>query len=197
MTKENETMNTNETEQEINRESEKSAPSLQLLEKPPRFFADIARALLIILALVVAAGFILLVLPKPAADKLTQDLRARAAKTAPPASIAFLFLKDRIENNNFHIAGVVRNISSAPVQNLEAAVRLYLHDETVYETTIVPMDKAIIQPDGTAQFDLIYPNYKMQFQRYSVEFKLKNGDLVNYKDMRPADDAKQPAGNAP
>ena len=46
------------------------------------------------------------------------------------------------------------------------------------------MNKDIIGPGEIAQFELVYPNYKMEFARYAVEFKLRNGDVVPYKDMR-------------
>ncbi len=208
MTKENEPIsNSHETGQESNRESQNTtaqdaaaikmtprAPSLELIEKPPRFFSDVLRALLIILAIIVAAGFVLIILPQPTVDKMTQDLRARQAKGAQPEQIAFLYVQDKLENNNFHLRGVIRNISSTPINKLEAAVRLYLHDETVHQTTILPMDKEVIAPDEIAQFDLVYPNYKMQFQKYSVEFKFQDGNLAPYKDMRTTKD--QPPDSA-
>ena len=49
---------------------------------------------------------------------------------------------------------------------------------------IVPLDTELIPPDATSNFSLIYPNYTEQILRYSVGFKLRNGELVPYKDMR-------------
>jgi hypothetical protein len=49
---------------------------------------------------------------------------------------------------------------------------------------VVRMNKETIAPDEVAQFELVYPNYKGDFASYSVEFKLRQGPLVRYKDMR-------------
>jgi len=46
------------------------------------------------------------------------------------------------------------------------------------------MDKESFAPDETAEFHLVYLNYDMQFSRYAVDFKLRQGNLVPYKDMR-------------
>jgi hypothetical protein len=48
------------------------------------------------------------------------------------------------------------------------------------------MNKKTIAPGGLGQFELIYPNYKMEFASYAIEFKLRQGDIVSYKDMREA-----------
>jgi hypothetical protein len=47
------------------------------------------------------------------------------------------------------------------------------------------MNKEKIAPDEIARFDLSYPDYKMEFASYAVEFVLRRGDPVPYKDMRP------------
>ena len=52
------------------------------------------------------------------------------------------------------------------------------------ETTVVRMSKETIAPDEVAQFELVYPNYRSEFASYSVEFKLRQGAIVRYKDMR-------------
>jgi hypothetical protein len=95
-----------------------------------------------------------------------------------------LYLGDEAKDNEFHIRGAVRNIATEPLEQLDAAVRLYAHDGTILQTTIVRMNKETIAPDEVAQFELVYPNYKNDFMKYSVEFKLRDGALIPYKDMR-------------
>ena len=98
--------------------------------------------------------------------------------------IAFLYLGHEIQNDEFHIRGVVRNITTEPIEKLDAVVRLYSHNRELLETDIVRMDKETIEPDEVAQFELVYPNYQSEFSSYSVEFKLRQGAFVPYKDMR-------------
>ncbi len=160
-------------------------PALELVEKPPRAVWDFFRALLIILSIVVAAGFLLILLPQATVDKMTQDLRARRGEVHQE-KIAFLYLGDETKDSNFHIRGVVRNIANENLEKLDAAVRTYSYDGTILETTLVRMNKEMIAPDETAQFDLVYPNYQSQFKSYSVEFKFRDGDVAPYKDMRTA-----------
>jgi hypothetical protein len=160
-------------------------PVLELVDKPPRAVWDFFRSLLILLSIVVAAGFVLILLPQPTVDKMTQDLRSRSGK-AYQEKIAFLYLGDETKDGNFHIRGVVRNIANENLEKLDAAVRVYSYDETILETTLVHLNKEMIAPDETAQFDLVYPNYKSQFKSYSVEFKFRDGDVAPYKDMRTA-----------
>jgi hypothetical protein len=158
-------------------------PALELVDKAPHAIWDFFRAMLILLSIVVAAGFALIVLPQPTVDKMTQDLRSRRGE-AHQEKIAFLYLGDKTENNSFHIRGIVRNIANENLQNLDAAVRVYSHDGTIIETTMVRMNKEMIGPDDTAEFDLVYPNYQSQFKSYSVEFKFRDGEVAPYKDMR-------------
>jgi hypothetical protein len=160
-------------------------PVLELVEKPPRPVSDFFRALLIILSIVVAIGFILILLPQPAVDRMTQDLRSLRGE-AKEEKIAFLYLGDETKDNNFHIRGVVRNIANENLEKLDAAVRVYSYDGTLIETTLVRMNKETIAPDEMAQFDLVYPNYQSEFRSYSVEFKFRDGDVAPYKDMRAA-----------
>jgi hypothetical protein len=70
------------------------------------------------------------------------------------------------------------------MEKLDAAVRLYAHNGNILETTIIRMNKETIAPDEVAQFELVYPNYKDELMKYAVEFKLRDGGLVPYKDMR-------------
>jgi hypothetical protein len=158
-------------------------PVFTTIPKRPWLLADLFRALLVLLSLVVAAGFVLVVLPQPSIDKMTRDLEMRHG-TAGQEQISLLYLGDEAKDNDFHIRGVVRNIMTTPIEQLDAAVRLYAHDGTILETTMVRMNKETIAPDETAQFDLVYAGYRSEFAKYSVEFKMREGGLVPYKDMR-------------
>jgi hypothetical protein len=159
------------------------SPSFATVHAKPWLVTDLLRVLLVLLSLVVAAGFVLIVLPQPTIDKMTQSLEARHG-TAQQEMIALLYLGDEVKDNEFHIRGVIRNITTSPIEQLDAAVRLYAHDGTILQTTIVRMNKETITPDEIAQFELVYPNYKMEFAKYSVDFKLRDGGFVSYKDMR-------------
>lgn len=158
------------------------APSFATVQTKPWLLTDLLRVLLVLLSLVVAAGFILVILPQLTVDKMTQGLETRYGSTQE--KIALLYLGDEAKDSEFHIRGVIRNISTSPVEQLDAAVRLYAHDGTILQTTIVRMNKETIAPDEIAQFELVYPNYKMEFAKYSVDFKLREGGFVSYKDMR-------------
>jgi hypothetical protein len=174
------------------RPSSKDLPAAEPPSRVPAFttvqgrhwvLADLFRALLIVLSLVVALGFIMILLPRPAVDKMAMDLRARYGVPLQER-IALLYLGDTVQNNEFRIRGVVRNISAEPIEQLDAAIRFYAHDGTILQTTIVRMDKNDIEPDEIAQFNVVYPDYKREFASYAVEFKLRQGDLVHYKDVR-------------
>jgi hypothetical protein len=166
-------------------DSSKSAgtPAFGTLEKRHWMLTDLFRVLLIILSLVVAAGFILILLPQPSIDKIAQNLQSRK-DAARQEKIAFLYLGDEIANNELHVRGAVRNITPAPIEQLDAIIRFYSHDRILLETTIVRMNKETIAPDEIAQFELVYPNYRLEFGSYSAEFKLRQGDPMLYKDMR-------------
>ena len=158
-------------------------PAFITLDKHSRMTADLFRALLALLSLVVAAGLVLVLLPQPAVDRMADGLRARHG-IAPPEKIAFLYLGDNLKGTDFLIRGVVRNISPVPIEKLDAAVRFYAHDGTTLETTVVRMSTEAIDPGQIARFELLYPNYSGEFGSYSVEFKLRQGPLIPYKDMR-------------
>jgi hypothetical protein len=159
------------------------APVIANLRNRPGLLYDLLRLFLILLSLVVAAGFALILLQQPTVDKMAQDLQARRG-IGQQEKIALLYLGDEIKDDSFHIRGAVRNISTTPLEQLDAAVRLYSHDGSILETTVLRMNKETIVPDEVAQFELVYPNYKMEFAKYSVEFKLRDGGMVFYKDMR-------------
>jgi hypothetical protein len=159
------------------------APAFVTLQRRPWLLTDLLRALLIVLSLAVAGGFILVLLPQPTVDRIVKNLQARH-EIAQQEQIAFLYLGDETADNEFHVRGVVRNITALPIEQLDAIVRFYAHDRSLLETTIVRMNKETIDPDGVAQFELVHPNYRLEFGSYSVEFKLRQGSLVPYKDMR-------------
>ena len=158
-------------------------PALQTLPQKPSSLFALLRALLILLSIVVAAGFLLILLSPSTTERFVEDLKSRS--NAPGQEmIAFLYLGHEIQNDEFHIRGVVRNITTEPIEKLDAVVRLYSHNRELLETDIVRMDKETIEPDEVAQFELVYPNYQSEFSSYSVEFKLRQGAFVPYKDMR-------------
>lgn len=159
------------------------APEFATIQKKPWMLADLLRGLLILLSLVAAGVLALILLPQPALDSVVQDLQARH-QVDNPEKIAFLYLGDEIANNQMYIRGVVRNITALPIENLDAIVRFYGHDRILLETTLVRMSKAVIGPGEIAQFALVYPNYRNEFASYSIEFKLRQGLIVPYKDMR-------------
>jgi hypothetical protein len=161
------------------------APEFQIFQRRTGAIADLFRAFLVLLSLVVAALCLLLLLPQPTVDNLARDLQAHYG-AAQPEKIALLFLGDEAKGNEFQVQGVVRNISNTPIEQLDAAVRLYSHAGGILETVLLRMDKETIAPDETSQFRLVYPNYKMEFSKYAVEFKLRQGALMTYKDMRSA-----------
>lgn len=120
---------------------------------------------------------------EPAFDRFAS--RLEPAKTeATTEKIAFLYLGDEVVDNTFHIRGVVRNISSENIVGLDANIRLYSHDSILLETAVARMDIEVIAPDAVAQFHLVYPNYTGQLGSYSVDFKLRQGGPVPFRDMR-------------
>ena len=169
-------------------ESEPSgAPSqtwFQQLSDVPSLAVRVLRASLVLLALIVAAGFALLILPQGMMEKMVQTVRATKAADLPSEKIALLYLGDEVKGDEFHIRGVVRNISSEPVEKLDATVRLYSGDNTLLETVVVRMHLEVIPPDAISELHLSYPKYNGQFTSYSVDFKLRQGDPISYKDRR-------------
>ncbi len=158
-------------------------PAFVTLQGRSYLAADLLRLVLVLFSLVVAAGFILVLLPQPAVENLAEDLQSRSGETTPEM-IAFLYVGDETNNDRFQVRGVIRNISNEPIEQLDVAIRFYAHNGSVLETAIVRLDKEIIAPDEVAQFNLVYPDYKSEFAGYSVAFKLRQGPFVPYKDMR-------------
>jgi len=158
-------------------------PALKTLSQKPSIVFDLLRVLLVLLSIVVAAGFLLILLPQNTTDSFVEDLRSRSIDSGYEV-IAFLYLGHEIQNGEFHIRGVVRNITTEPLEQLDAVIRLYSHNRELLETAIVRMDKETIDPDQVAQFELVIPNFQSEFASYSVDFKLRRGTFVLYKDMR-------------
>lgn len=115
---------------------------------------------------------------------MAQAVRLREPAAPAQEKIAFLYLGDEIRNGEFHLRGVVRNITTQPIERLDATIRLYSPTGQLLETRSVRMDSELIPPDATAQFHLVYPGYAGQFGSYSVEFVSREGQIVPYKDMR-------------
>ena len=162
---------------------ETEAPAFVTLQKRPWMMIDLLRVLLILLSLAAAGGLVLVLLPQPSVERMVQWLQARHT-VANPEQIAFLYLGHETTNNELHIRGVVRNITAMPIEKLDAIVRFYAHDGSLLETTVVRMSKETIGPNEIGQFDLVNPNYRSGFASYSVEFKLRQGLIVPYKDLR-------------
>jgi hypothetical protein len=156
----------------------------QLLSDTPSYAVRAVRAVLVLLALLVATGFVLILLPKSMMEKMVQTVRATKAADLPSDKIALLYLGDELKGDDLHIRGVVRNISSEPVEKLDATVRLYSADNTLLETVVVRMHLDVISPDAISEFHVSYPRFNGQFTSYSVDFKLRQGDHVSYKDRR-------------
>ena len=118
-----------------------AAPAFKTLQGRLWAAADLLRALLVLLSLVVAAGFVLVLLPQPAVDRMAEDLRSRKGGASRQEMIAFLYVGDETKNNQFQVRGLVRNITTDPIEQLDAAIRFLSHDGSVLETAIVRMSK--------------------------------------------------------
>lgn len=146
--------------------------------------SEIMRAALILLAICIAAAFVLILVPEGTIDRMAQNLRLKSGQLPPQERISLLYLGDEIKGKEFHIRGVIRNISTQPIEKLDATVRLYAPDGSLLETAVVRMDMETIAPDATSSFHLTYPDYAGQFGSYAVDFKLRPGDAMPFKDMR-------------
>ncbi|HSW38374.1 MAG TPA: FxLYD domain-containing protein, partial [Acidobacteriota bacterium] len=152
-------------------------PAFSVIGRPSGVLADFFRAFLIALTLVVAAGFTLILLPAHSVEKITQSLQSRSALSGQEM-IALLYLGDDATESSFRIRGVIRNITTSPVERLDATVRLYNADGRLIETVVVRTDRDTIAPDEIAYLDLYYPDFPKEFSRYEVEFKLREGTTV-------------------
>lgn len=157
--------------------------AFQSLQAQSSFGWDIARAGLILLAVASVATGALVAMSEPAFDRFASRLEPPRTE-ATTEKIAFLYLGDEVIEDTFHIRGVVRNISTENIIGLDANIRLYSHDSILLETAVARMDIEVIAPDAVAQFRLVYPNYTGQLGSYSVDFKMRQGAPVPFKDMR-------------
>jgi hypothetical protein len=146
--------------------------------------SEIMRAVFILLALWIAVSLVLILLPDGAIDRMAQTLLLRSGRLPSQERISLLYLGDETKGKEFHIRGVVRNISTQPIEKLDATVRLYAVDGSLMETVVVRMDAEVIAPDATSSFHLTLPEYAGQFGSYAVDFKLRQGEAMSYKDMR-------------
>jgi hypothetical protein len=158
---------------------------LHSLERPPSPASDLFHAVLVILAIVVAVGFGLVIVPQATFNNMAQSLQERRAGVQKE-QLAFLYLGDEVKDKEFHIRGVVRNITDQQLEKIDAAVRLYAIDGRLLQTAVVRMDKESIAPDETSEFHMVYPNYDQDIGSYSVDFVTRDGASVNYQDMRAA-----------
>jgi hypothetical protein len=159
-----------------------------LFEYSPRpgasMFGIAMRGALILLALCVAVGLALILLPDNAVNRSADLIRMRNGQPPPQERISLLYLGDEVKGKEFHIRGAIRNISTQPMEKLDAMIRLYAPNGILLETAVVRMELEMIAPDGISTFHLTYPDYDGQFSSYSVDFKLRDGELLPYKDMR-------------
>jgi hypothetical protein len=158
-------------------------PSFIALQKPFGIWTDLFRALLIAISLIVTAALILILLPQQTIDKISYRLQSRHVRPVQEP-IALLYLGDEIKAGQFRIRGVIKNIASTPMERLDATIRFYDRNRATVETVLVRLDQEIIAPNKIARLELVIPNYKMDFFGYTVEFKLREGSKISYKDMR-------------
>jgi len=98
--------------------------------------------------------------------------------------IALIYLADEFTDEAFRIRGVIRNIADDPAERIDAVVRLYNNGRALLETVVVRLDKEIIAPNDFARLELKVPGDNKEFAGYAVEFKLREGGIIPYKDMR-------------
>jgi hypothetical protein len=146
-------------------------------------FADPGRAIILIAGVVALSGVTLVLLPQSAVDKMAARLESRHGVT-DHEKIALLYLVDEFAGGAFRIRGVIRNIDAAPTERIDAIVRLYNIERDLLETIVVRLDKDIIEPNDFARLELTVPRHTEGFAGYAVEFKLREGRVIPYKDMR-------------
>jgi hypothetical protein len=159
------------------------APSFKTLQRPFGIWIDLLRAFLIVLSIIIAATSTLILLPQQTIDKIAHQLQSRHARSVHE-QIALLYLGDALEDGKFRIRGVIKNITPTPIERLDATVRFIAQDGNTSETVLVRLDKENLAPNELARLDLVIPNYKMDISGYTVEFKLREGSKISYKDMR-------------
>jgi len=146
-------------------------------------WADLYRGFILIVGVIAALTAALVVLPQSVVDRLAANIESSRG-VAEYEKIALLYLADEFSDGAFRIRGVIRNIAVAPTARIDAVVRLYGRDRALLETVVVRLDKDIMEPNDFARFELTVPNHTEGFAGYAVEFKLRDGDILPYKDMR-------------
>ena len=144
---------------------------------------DIGRVLILIAGVVALSGVTLVILPQSAVDTIAARLESRHGVNEHE-KIALLYLADEFAGGTFRIRGVIRNITSAPMEKIDATVRLYDAGRALLETVVVRLDKDILAPNDFARLELTIPGHTEGFAGYAVEFKLREGGVLPYKDMR-------------
>ena len=152
-------------------------------QKLPSVWPDIGRALILIAGFVALSGIALVLLPQSAVDVMIVRIENHH-NGGDHEKISLVYLVDEFTNGAFRIRGVIRNITDAPTERIDAVVRLYGMERALLETVIVRLDKEIIEPNDFARFDLTVPEQTAGFVGYAVEFKLREGDVIHHKDMR-------------
>ena len=144
---------------------------------------DLCRALILIAGVIALLGVTLVLLPQSAIDKIAARFENRRDITEHE-KIALLYLADEFMDGAFRIRGIIRNIADAPIEQIDATVRLYSRDRTLLETVVVRLDKNVIAPNDFARLELTVPEHTAGFAGYAVEFKLREGGVIPYRDMR-------------
>ena len=157
-------------------------PESKILNSKSNTWLDLARILIIIAGVIALSGVTLVLLPQSAVDKMAARLENRGG--AGYEKIALLYLADEFTGSAFRIRGIIRNIADAPTERIDAIVRLYSRERALLETVIVRLDKDFIEPNDFARLELTIPGHTEGFAGYAVEFKLREGDVIPYKDMR-------------
>jgi hypothetical protein len=151
-------------------------------KKTSDLWADLCRGLILVAGFIATVGIALVALPQSAVDKLAERLESR--RGGEQEKIALLFLADESTGGAFRLRGVIRNISDAPAERIDAVVRLYSRERTLIETVVARLDKDIIEPNDFARLELTVPAHTEGFAGYAVEFKSREGGVLPYKDMR-------------
>jgi hypothetical protein len=148
---------------------------------------DAGRVAILVAAFVAAAAVVLVALPQGAVEALAGRLEARR-RTSEPEKVALLYLGDAFDEagGTYRIRGVVRNVSPRPLGQMDAIVRLYNRNRVLLEAVIVRLDKDALAPGDFARLNLTIPKETEGFAGYAVEFKLRGGEALPYKDLRGA-----------
>ena len=153
------------------------------LQKTSSLWTDVGRMFILISGIIALSCVVLVLLPQSAVDKMAVRLENRRGIDTHE-KIALLYLTDEFTDGAFRIRGVIRNITATPAERIDAVVRLYSRERALLETVVVRLDKDIIEPNDFARLELMIPEQTDGFAGYAVEFKLREGGALTYKDMR-------------